>query len=287
MTDLFDFSSQSKRFAVIGNPIAHSKSPQIHQAFARQFTLTIEYQRTQVDPGGFHQAVSHFAAHGGSGLNITVPFKLEAFDWCSRLPNQLTERAGAAGAVNTIKFNKDGTALGDNTDGVGMLRDIEQNAGVEVSGKSLLVIGAGGAVRGILQPLIEAGAGEVCIVNRTVQKARDLASLFSNDDCRILASSYAQLDKRPFDIIINGTSASLGGDLPPLHNECIAEHSLAYDMMYASRPTVFMAWASGHGAGKSLDGLGMLVEQAAESFYIWHDKKPVTAPVLEEIRQLN
>ena len=241
MTDLFDFGHASRDFAVIGNPVEHSKSPQIHSAFAQQFNIDIVYNRTQVDPGGFTQAVSHFAAHGGAGLNITVPFKVEAWQLCKTGKNTLSERATLAKAVNTLKIENDQCMFGDNTDGVGLLRDIQENLRVSLQNKKVLVLGAGGAVRGVLGPLLEQSPHSVCIVNRTAQKAIDLAAGFKALHASITGCGYRQLEIGPFDIIINGTAASLQGELPPLDNDCIHNDTLAYDMMYANQPTVFYA----------------------------------------------
>ena len=283
MTDLFDFSAQVNRYAVMGNPVEHSQSPRIHQLFARQFDIALEYHRIQVDAGGFAQAVSHFAAHGGSGLNITVPFKVEAWQLCRQPRNRLSERAQRAEAVNTLRFERDRAVLGDNTDGAGMVRDIENNLGLEIAGRRVLVLGAGGAVRGILEPLVRCQPASLTIANRTIHKARALAEKFGPN---IHACGCDRVDGPAFDLIINGTAASLGGQLPGIGAHCLGADSLGYDMMYARTPTVFMNWALANGAGRVSDGLGMLVEQAAESFHLWHDKRPDTAPVLSALRRI-
>ena len=291
MTDLFDFKAQSNHFAVMGNPVAHSRSPQIHRLFARQFDMQLEYERIQVDAGGFGQAVSHFAAHGGAGLNVTVPFKVEAWKLCDRPGNRLSERARCAGAVNTLRFD-DGRGpdtecgvFGDNTDGAGMVRDIENNLGLGIAGKRVLVLGAGGAVRGVLGPLTERQPASLTIANRTVPKARALAEKFGGGVAvNINGCGYERITGPAFDLIINGTSASLGGELPGIPRDCLGAGSVVYDMMYARRPTVFMDWASANGAGQVSDGFGMLVEQAAESFYLWHHRRPDTAPVISALR---
>ena len=295
MSNLFDFKAQSNHFAVMGSPVEHSQSPQIHQLFARQFDIQLEYQRIQVDAGGFAQAVSHFAAHGGAGLNITVPFKVEAWKLCGRPSNRLSKRSQRAQAVNTLCFNSganfgadsEHNLFGDNTDGIGMVRDIENNLGLEIAGKRVLVLGAGGAVRGVLGPLAECRPASVTIANRTADKARTLAEKFgadSDSDMTISGGGYEQLNAPAYDLIINGTSASLAGELPDIAPGCMNVRSLVYDMMYARRPTVFMDWASANGAGKVSDGLGMLVEQAAESFHLWHDRRPDTAPIIRALR---
>ena len=226
----------------------------------------------------FTQAVNDFAAQGGKGLNITVPFKQEAW----QLASKRSDRAERAGAVNTLSRvgNK---WLGDNTDGVGLVRDLLLNHQIAIKAKRILILGAGGAVRGILAPFLAEQPKEIVIANRTVSKADDLADLFS-DDGNIQASSYSALCGT-FDLIINGTAASLQGDLPPVPDDCITPETICYDMMYAAEPTAFMQWAMALGAKKSVDGLGMLVEQAAESFFIWRGIRPETQPVIQAVRQ--
>lgn len=279
MADPFDFE-QPDRYAVMGNPVAHSKSPLIHQQFARQFHHAIEYIAIQVDPGGFPQAVDQFRAGGGKGLNVTVPYKLEAF----RLADHLSDRAKQAGAVNTLKFEADGRLFGDNTDGIGLVHDIEHNVGVALKGKQILILGAGGAVRGVLGPILKHHPARVVIANRTVSKARDIAEGFAAHGA-VEACGFDALKGKHFDIVINGTSASLKGEVPPLPETIFARGALAYDMMYGDRPTAFMDWAVLHGAEKVVDGLGMLVEQAAESYFVWRGVRPRTAPVIEGLRR--
>ena len=280
MHDPFDFAPKIPKFTVIGNPIAHSKSPQIHQLFAQQFDLDIEYGTTLGESGGFNQAVQHFKAINGKGMNVTVPFKLEAH----RLCDELTERGDLAGAVNTLNFSDDGKVHGDNTDGIGLLRDITQNLGCELTDKRVLVIGAGGAVRGVLQPLLEAKPSTLVVANRTEGKAIDLAELFKPIG-PISSSSLKNLAGQQFDVLINGTAASLHGELPELPRGLCAQGALAYDMMYAAQPTLFMKWALSDGATLVSDGLGMLVEQAAEAFSIWNGVTPNTTPVIARLRQ--
>lgn len=280
MSSLFDFDRQEERYAVMGNPVAHSRSPLIHAAFARQFGLKIIYTAIQVDVGGFPQAVGNFQADGGKGLNITVPFKREA--WL--LSDVRTARAELAGAVNTLSFKPDGSRHGDNTDGIGLVRDIMQSHAGHISGQRVLLLGAGGAVRGVLGPLLDEQPAQLTVVNRDVEKARELVEVFAAVG-KIEVCSYAQLQGRQFDLIINGTSASLSGELPPVHAGIVAKDGWCYDMMYAVTPTVFVRWGEEQGAMKSLDGLGMLVEQAAESFFVWHGVHPETLPVIQDLRQ--
>lgn len=282
MSDPFDFAP-SKRYAVMGNPVAHSKSPQIHRAFAQACGVNLEYTAIHVDPGGFAQAVDQFRGQGGAGLNVTVPYKLEAH----ALATRLSERARAAGAVNTLKFEQ-GEIFGDNTDGVGMVRDIEQNLGRTLRGQRVLLVGAGGAVRGVIAPLLAAAPREVVIANRTRAKAEELAALFA-DACargqlRATGLDDATDGQRGFDVVINGTAASLKGEVPALPAQVFAPGALAYDMMYGTALTPFLQWARTQGVAYLADGLGMLVEQAAESFFIWHGRRPETAPVVQMLR---
>jgi shikimate dehydrogenase len=278
MADLFDFEKPAC-YAVMGNPVAHSKSPRIHALFAHQFKHLIEYTAIQVDDGGFAQAVQQFRANGGSGLNITVPFKQEAY----KLADHLSERAKTAQAVNTLRFEPDGRLFGDNTDGAGLVHDLEKNLGVHLKDKRLLVLGAGGAVRGVLQPLLHRHPALIVIANRTVSKARDLAEEFAHYG-KVEASGFNELKGKHFDIVINGTAASLKGEIPPLPDNLFTTHALAYDMMYGEKSKPFLDWAAVHGAAQLVDGLGMLVEQAAESYLIWQGVRPETQPVIEKLR---
>lgn len=266
------------RYAVMGNPIRHSRSPQIHKSFALQTDQEMTYTAIQVPDDGFREAVDNFCAEGGQGLNVTVPFKLEAFD----LVNKRSERAERAGAVNTIVLRSDGSLFGDNTDGVGLVRDITHNHDGRLTGKRVLIVGAGGAVRGVLGPILNEKPALVVITNRTYDKAHALAEEFQ-DLGRVEAVALSRLEG-PFHWIINGTSASLAGELPELPPDIIGPHTCAYDMMYGKEPTVFNRWALEQGAEKAFDGLGMLVEQAAESFRLWRGVMPATAPVLLELR---
>ncbi|HHI93508.1 MAG TPA: shikimate dehydrogenase [Gammaproteobacteria bacterium] len=263
----------------MGNPISHSRSPQIHAAFAQQTGQRIVYTATQVDPGGFEQAVGNFFAHGGKGLNITVPFKREA--WA--LASELGPEAKQAGAVNTLLMNAEGQLVGRNTDGVGLVRDILQNHTGSIAGKKILLVGAGGAARGVLQPLLTEAPAQLLIVNRTPGRAHELAADFSALGS-VKGAAFDDLAGQNFDLIINATAASLHGEVPPLPDETCAINTWCYDMMYSAEPTPFMRWAAQHGAEKSMDGLGMLVEQAAESFFLWRGVRPETAPVIQTVR---
>ncbi len=279
MTDLFDFGPQTDIYGVMGNPITHSKSPKIHGLFAKQTNQRLEYSAIHVDSGGFRQAIGNFQASGGKGLNVTVPFKQEAFD----ITDECSERANRAGAVNTLKF-EGSKIIGDNTDGVGLVNDLQHNLKIEIKNKTILVMGAGGATRGVIHPLLTEQPTSLFIVNRTVDKAKDLADLFSESG-NISAGSYNALENKTFDIIINATAASLHGELAPLPDGILAPNALCYDMMYAKEPTLFMNWATQNNAAVISDGLGMLVEQAAESFSIWRGVRPDSNIVIEKLRQ--
>lgn len=272
------------RYAVFGNPIAHSKSPQIHAAFAQQTGQAMHYDRQLVEEGEFAESARVFFAAGGKGLNVTVPFKLDAFAFA----NVLSERAQQAGAVNTLKKMPDGSIFGDNTDGAGLLRDLTQNLGWVIKDKRVLVLGAGGAVRGVIAPLLAEQPARLVIANRTLAKAEELVQLFNAgkpaQDMKVLRASSLKIHARPFDLVINGTSASLGGALPALDPAILAPGAGCYDMMYGKEPTPFLRWAQAHGA-RTADGLGMLVEQAAESFALWRGVVPRTGEVIAALRQ--
>jgi len=268
------------KYAVFGNPIDHSKSPDIHRQFAEQTGQSLSYEKQLVDPQGFEAAADAFFAGGGKGLNITVPFKQDAYAYVART----TPRARRAGAVNTLSKEVDGTILGDTTDGVGLVTDIKHNLGWQIRHKKVLILGAGGAVRGVLEPLLEEQPQHIIIANRTVDKALQLAKGFAEFGY-LLGCGFDMLDEQQFDVIINGTSASLQGELPPLP-ECLINadgSTVCYDMLYGAEPTPFMQWASERGA-KVSDGLGMLVGQAAESFALWRGVRPQTAPVISSLR---
>lgn len=276
---LLDFDAKPDAYGVMGNPIAHSKSPQIHARFAEQTRQRLTYDAILVDLGGFEQAVGNFQGNGGKGLNVTVPFKQDAW----RLVDKRSQRAELAGAVNTIKIEANGDLLGDNTDGLGIVRDLTVNHGALLKGKRILILGAGGAVRGVLEPILAEQPAAVTVANRTVSRAQELAQLF-RERGTIDGCGFDELEG-PFDVVINGTAASLQGEVPPLPDHLLADNALCYDMMYAAEPTAFVDWATQHGAAKAVDGLGMLVEQAAESFFIWRGVRPETAPVIEELRR--
>lgn len=263
------------RYAVIGNPVTHSKSPIIHAEFARQTSQDLIYERLLAPMDGFVSTVVDFSDAGGKGLNVTVPFKELAFHFAV----DKTSRARVAGAVNTLKFTEH-SIIGDNTDGAGLVRDLTHNLRNELAGKRILLMGAGGAARGVIAPLLAEQPDMIAIANRTPKKAIQLAELFGPS---VSGSGYDALQGRQFDIVINATAASLQGELPPLPDDLLATNALAYDMMYG-HVTPFMTWAHTHGAKTVADGLGMLVEQAAESFYLWRGVRPETAPVIHMLR---
>jgi shikimate dehydrogenase len=268
------------RYAVIGNPIAHSKSPRIHTLFAAQLGHDIEYRAILVEPGHFARAITDFQAQAGKGLNITVPFKEEA--WA--LAASRSKRAQRAGAVNTLLLNPSGAHYGDNTDGMGLVRDLKINQGCELAGRTVLLLGAGGAARGVIESLLDEKPSLLVIANRTPGKAIELVRAF-RESGRVEGCGLDALAGRPFDIIINATAAGLRGEVPALSHGVVQAHSWCYDMMYADEPTAFMRWAQEHGAEKTLDGLGMLVEQAAEAFFLWRNVRPATGPVIQALRQ--
>ena len=269
------------QYRVFGNPIAHSKSPLIHRMFAEQTAQALDYQIALAPLDGFADAVRQFMDESGKGANVTVPFKLEAFALCDRL----TERARFAGAVNTLYF-RDGVIEGDNTDGAGLIRDIVVNADFPIRGKRVLLLGAGGASRGALQPLLMQEPKELVIANRTVAKAEELVQLASSltlVQTRCVAASWEQIVGQ-FDLVINATSSSLQGEVLPISKAVFAENCLAYDMMYGAQLTPFLNFAQQAGA-QVRDGLGMLIEQAAEAFDWWRGVRPETAHVFKQLRE--
>ncbi|WP_369600544.1 shikimate dehydrogenase [Hahella sp. SMD15-11] len=266
------------RYAVIGHPVRHSKSPRIHQMFAEQTKQALTYTAIEAPLDGFAHTVRTFVENGGKGLNVTVPFKEEAF----ALAQQRTPLAERAGAVNTLYLEGE-VLCGTTTDGVGLVRDLTDNLGLTLQGKRILVLGAGGAVRGVLEPLLARQPAALVIANRTASRAETLAELFAPLG-PVEACAPGALEG-PFDLIINGTAASLQGQVPDLPSGLVSEHTHTYDMMYGRDLTPFSRWALAQGAAAAHDGLGMLVEQAAESFFIWRGVRPATAPVLAALRK--
>jgi shikimate dehydrogenase len=267
------------RYAVIGNPIEHSKSPLIHAAFAAQTGEDIEYGRILGDMEDFAGDVRDFFAGGGLGLNVTVPFKEKAW----QLADELSGRAEVAGAVNTLLLLPDRRLRGDNTDGAGLVRDLGCNHRFNFGGARVLLLGAGGASRGVIRPLLEEQPASLTIGNRTVDKATRLAENFKHLG-PVTGCGLDALAGHSFDLIVNGTAASLAGEVPAIPDDCLAPGGWTYDMMYGSAPTAFVLWGRARGAAKALDGLGMLVEQAAEAFFLWRCKRPDTEPVIRELR---
>lgn len=280
-SDLTD--RMTDRYAVVGNPIAHSKSPMIHAEFARQTGQDIEYDKILAPLSGFRASVEAFRSAGGKGLNVTVPFKLEAFE----LADARSARALAAQAVNTLKFEP-AEIYGDNTDGVGLVRDLEINLGFSLTGRRILLMGAGGAAQGVVGPLLAAGPAVLVIGNRTLDKAQRLAERFRarSASTTLAASGYASLSGSTFDLVINSTSASLQDTVPELPVGVFAPGSFAYDMVYGKTITPFLEFAQQHGAAQLADGIGMLVEQAAESFFVWRGVRPNAASVIAMLRSL-
>ncbi|MDX1588328.1 MAG: shikimate dehydrogenase [Oleiphilaceae bacterium] len=271
--------TETDRYAVVGNPISHSLSPRIHQAFARQTGESLSYERLEAPLEGFGDFVADFFARGGRGLNVTVPFKQQAW----QLARIHSPRGATAEAVNTLHQDDQGRLVGDNTDGAGLVQDLRVNHGVTLTGARLLLLGAGGAVRGVLTPLLEQQPASLTIANRTLAKADALCEQFAGE-VPLHSSGFEALEG-PFDLIINATSASLQGELPPLPAGLLHGQSGAYDMMYGKALTPFCRWAGEQGAAQVMDGLGMLVEQAAESFRVWRGVRPDTAAVIASLRE--
>jgi shikimate dehydrogenase len=267
------------KYAVIGNPISHSKSPLIHSEFAKQTEQDLEYTAIEVPQDGLESSLSQLRdILKLKGINITVPFKEQAW----QLVENQSNRAKRAGAINTLVFNDDGSMYGDNTDGVGLCRDLTDNNSIELRGKRILLLGAGGAARGVIELLLNYDPLELFVANRTASKAHALADLFS-DLGHIRGGGFEDI-KPPYDVVINATAASLQGEVPPLPDNLLADNAACYDMMYSDSDTAFIAWAKQHGAAKTIDGLGMLVEQAAEAFQIWREVRPDTRKVIEWLR---
>ena len=267
------------RYAVVGNPIAHSRSPQIHEAFAKATGQAMTYERLLAPMGEFPQTVERFATEGGKGCNVTVPFKLEAL----ALSHSASDRARAAGAANTLKRDAHGW-YADNTDGAGIVRDLTANLDVRLAGRDILVLGAGGAARGILLPMFGQDVRSLVISNRTAERADALAAAFASRG-PISAVRPGELGGRTFDVVINATSAGLKGDTEWLWPAGLFRPgAFAYDMIYGDGSTMFIRWARAQGVARSADGIGMLIEQAAESFHLWRGVRPATAPVFAILR---
>lgn len=267
-------------YAVVGNPIHHSKSPLIHRAFAEQTAENIDYAAIEIPLDALEQSLKQLRdVTKLKGLNVTVPFKEQVWG----LANHKSARAERAGAVNTVAFNNNGEMYGDNTDGVGLCRDLTLNHQIELAGKRILLLGAGGASRGVIAPLLDYQPSQLFIANRTAQKASHLAALFA-DLGPVSGGGFEQIDDAAFDIVINATAASLQGVSLPLSPNVLHSKTCCYDMMYADSDTAFIQWAKHHGAAKSFDGLGMLVEQAAEAFFVWRQVRVETQPVIIQLR---
>jgi shikimate dehydrogenase len=274
-------ADQVDRYAVVGNPVAHSLSPRIHASFAAQTAHKISYEAIEIPLDSFANGIRDLQQKGFSGVNVTVPFKREAWELC----DHLSARAQDAGAVNTLSFHADGSITGDNTDGVGLTRDLVDNLGVAIERQKILLLGAGGAVRGILGPILALSPDRLTIVNRTPQKAVALAQDFEQFG-EVHAIAYETLGSASYDLIINGTAAGLSNQIPPITDSVLSENSVCYDMMYnISQATAFVDWAFSHGVKQAFDGRGMLVEQAAAAFHIWRGIYPRTAEVIRSLGQ--
>jgi len=273
-------SSTLDRYAVVGNPVAHSLSPRIHAEFARQTGQLLSYEAIEIATDAFAAGIADLQRQGYRGLNVTVPFKREAWELCDRL----SSRAETAGAVNTLILAEDGSIQGDNTDGVGLVRDLVQNLHVDLAGKHILLLGAGGAVRGVLEPLLAESPASLTIANRSLDRAHALARDFK-DIGNIQVVAYPDLEEKGYQLIINATAAGLGNQLPPLSGEVLDPDGTCYDMMYnLESATAFVAWSSEQGVRHSYDGLGMLIEQAAEAFYLWRGVRPDTGRIASQLR---
>lgn len=272
----------SRRYAVIGNPVEHSRSPQIHVQFAQQTGIDLEYGRILAPLDGFVAAVERFRDAGGSGLNVTLPFKLDAFAWAARH----SARAAEAGAVNTLRFDADAAegAWGDNTDGAGLVRDLLERHGFALAGCSVLLLGAGGAARGVVGPLLDAGVARLVVTNRSPANAQRLVEKFA---ARPLRPAFVALDaiEADFDLVVEASGSGLRDERVPLSDAVFARARLAYDLFYAAAPTAFVRQARDAGCAQACDGLGMLVEQAAESFVAWHGVRPQTEAVYRTLRE--
>ena len=282
MTDISDISSSNgPRYAVIGHPISHSLSPQIHQAFAQQVGIALQYEAIEIAEDDFENGLRDLIQQGYKGLNVTAPFKQEAWKICDRR----SPRAEDVGAVNTLILQTNNEIAGDNTDGAGLTRDLIKNHKALIKRRKILILGAGGAVRGVLPSLLALSPDQLTVANRTVEKAELLAEEFFETG-EIIPCAYDDLGRDKFDLIINGTSAGLSREVPPVPDEILGINSICYDMTYNIKGnTAFVEWAQSRGASRAFDGLGMLVEQAAESFFIWHGVRVDTKEVIASIRQ--
>lgn len=263
------------RYAVVGNPIAHSRSPEIHVLFARQTHQNMTYEKLEAPLDGFEEFALGLRDAGYHGLNVTIPFKIDA----AKLADDLTPRARVVSAVNTLKFEGE-RIIGDNTDGIGFVRDVTGRLKFKIEGAAILILGAGGGVRGLIGSLLDAKPKWIAVANRTHGRAQELA-----DEFGIEAIHFDEVPAEHFDLVINGTASSLSHEAPPIDPETFDDCALAYDLVYAPRPTPFMELARRGGARHVCDGLGMLIEQAAESFYFWRGVRPDTAPVYKELRR--
>ncbi|MGH8198428.1 MAG: shikimate dehydrogenase [Steroidobacteraceae bacterium] len=269
------------RYALFGHPVSHSWSPFIHGMFARQFDHVVDYKLRDVEPGNFRHAVINFFVEGGGGANVTLPHKPAA----AEIVNDLSARAERARAVNTIVRRSATELYGENTDGVGLVTDLTRNLGVSLTGSRLLILGAGGATRGVLAPLLEQEPREIRIANRTPERAKRLRDEFT-DLGEVSASGFSEVDDRPWDILINATAASLAGEVPELPPRVVGRDTVCYDMAYGRGDTAFMRWASERGSTHACKGWGMLVEQAAESYLLWHGVRPATKSVMTALERL-
>jgi len=264
------------QYRVFGNPIKHSRSPFIHQSFAKATKQSLNYETQLAELDGFKSAILEFIDQGGKGANVTVPFKEQALE----LSDELSERARLAGAVNTLSFRND-KIIGDNTDGEGLVQDLLRN-GVQLENSRILLLGAGGAAKGVILPLLDQNPASMVIANRTVNKADALINQFG--DSRLTACGFEQASTNIFDVIINATSASLSGDLPAIAATTVSKNTICYDMVYGKELTPFLVWAKAQGAPKVIDGIGMLVGQAAVSFNIWRGVKPEVETVIKQLK---
>ena len=273
-------STQPDQYGVIGHPVAHSWSPFIHGMFARQTDEQMIYRLHDVLPQDFRAYVLDFFSRGGRGLNVTVPHKMAA----AELANELTPRAERAVAVNTLAVQRDNRLLGDNTDGAGLVHDLRDNLSVNLAGRRVLIVGAGGATRGVVAPLLVLRPAELVVANRTADRAHAFAADF-RDVGAVRGCGFDDVGKHPYDVVINATSASLAGEVPAIPTTVIKTDTLCYDMAYSKGDTPFLKWARDNGCARAIQGWGMLVEQAAESFQLWRGVRPQTKPVLEALRE--